>query len=69
MESHGVPGRVHVTEATYQALRTTFDFEPRGPIDIKGKGAMSTYVLVGPKPAPLTRSLSNPTIPPSNTSQ
>jgi class 3 adenylate cyclase len=49
MESHGIAGRVQVTEATYRALRTTFEFEPRGPIEIKGKGAMSTYVLVGVK--------------------
>jgi class 3 adenylate cyclase len=49
MESHGIAGRVQVTEATYQALRTAFDFEPRGPIEIKGKGTMSTYVLIGRK--------------------
>jgi class 3 adenylate cyclase len=49
MESHGLPGRVHVTESTYQALQSTFDFERRGPIEIKGKGAMTTYLLVGRK--------------------
>jgi class 3 adenylate cyclase len=49
MESHGVPGRVQVTEATYERLRDAFEFEPRGLIDVRGKGPMSTYLLVGPK--------------------
>jgi class 3 adenylate cyclase len=52
MESHGVPGRVHVTEATYQHLRDAYAFEPRGTIDVRGKGPMSTYLLVGRKIPP-----------------
>jgi class 3 adenylate cyclase len=47
MESHGVPGRVHVTAATFAALRDTFELEPREPIEIKGKGRMQTYLIVG----------------------
>ncbi|MGZ8501393.1 MAG: adenylate/guanylate cyclase domain-containing protein [Candidatus Limnocylindrales bacterium] len=47
MESHGVPGRVQVTEATYLRLRDAFAFEPRGLIDVKGKGPLATYLLVG----------------------
>jgi len=50
MESHGLPGKVHVTEATYERLRDRFDLEPRGEVDIKGKGRMTTYVLVREKP-------------------
>jgi class 3 adenylate cyclase len=38
MESHGVPGRIQVTEATYRRLRDRFQFEDRGEIEIKGKG-------------------------------
>jgi len=49
MESHGVPGRIHVAEATYQHLRDAYAFEPRGTIDVRGKGPMSTYLLVGRK--------------------
>jgi class 3 adenylate cyclase len=45
MESSGVPGRVQVSAATYELLRERFDFEERGPIEIKGKGAMRTYLL------------------------
>ena len=47
MESHGLPGRVHVSEATYQLLAQDFDVEQRAPIDVKGKGAMQTYLVVG----------------------
>ena len=45
MESHGVPGRVHVSAATRELARDVFAFEPRGEIDIKGKGKMSTCLL------------------------
>jgi adenylate cyclase len=46
MESQGVPGRIQVTEATYQRLRDRFDFEDRGEIEIKGKGRLRTYLLI-----------------------
>ncbi|MEJ7600971.1 MAG: adenylate/guanylate cyclase domain-containing protein [Kofleriaceae bacterium] len=45
MESTGVPGKVQVTEVTYQLLKDQFELESRGPIEIKGKGAMATYLL------------------------
>ena len=48
MESHGVPGKIHVTEATYELVRDRFELEPRGTVDIKGKGPMKTYLLVRP---------------------
>jgi adenylate cyclase len=47
MESHGVIGSIQVTEDTYQRLKDRFDFEPRGSIEVKGKGAMKTYLLLG----------------------
>lgn len=47
MESHGVPGRIHVTEATYERLKEICEFESRGMIEVKGKGRMPTYFLVG----------------------
>lgn len=46
MESHGVPGRIHVTDATAELLREAFELEPRGTIDVKGKGPMRTWFLV-----------------------
>ena len=45
METYGLPGRVHVSAATRQALGNAFRFEPRGPLEIKGKGPMETYFL------------------------
>jgi class 3 adenylate cyclase len=49
MESSGEPGRVQCSEATYLALKDTFDFEERGTIEVKGKGAMKTYFVLGRK--------------------
>jgi class 3 adenylate cyclase len=51
MQSRGLADRIHVTEAVYQLLRTDFDFEPRGEIEIKGKGPMKTYFLTGTRSA------------------
>jgi class 3 adenylate cyclase/HAMP domain-containing protein len=47
MESHGQPGRIQVTEATYRLLREQYEFEARREVQVKGKGCMFTY-LVGP---------------------
>jgi guanylate cyclase len=49
MESHGTPGRIQVTDRTYALLKDAFDFEQRGCIDIKGKGEMNTWYLLGRK--------------------
>jgi class 3 adenylate cyclase len=50
MESTGVPGRVQVTPETHERLRDRFAFERRGPIQVKGKGAIETWLLVGRRP-------------------
>jgi class 3 adenylate cyclase len=47
MESHGVPGKVQVDEQTGQLLQGHFQLEDRGLIDVKGKGSVHTYFLVG----------------------
>ncbi len=47
MESHGVQGRIHCTQAVRDQLKDSFHFESRGNIDIKGKGSMPTWVLLG----------------------
>lgn len=49
MESHGLPGRIHVTQFTYELLEDKYVFEPRGEIEVKGKGKMSTYFLIDRK--------------------
>lgn len=46
MESTGEPNRIQVTDVIYQRLRDRFEFEPRGLIQVKGKGAMQSYWLV-----------------------
>ena len=47
MESSGVPGRIQVTERTFRRLRDRYRLERRGPVEVKGKGPMITYFLVG----------------------
>jgi adenylate cyclase len=47
MESTGIAGRVQVTEATYRRLCDQYCFEDRGEIEVKGKGRLRTYFLVG----------------------
>ena len=47
MESHGIAGCIQVTERTYQRLRDGYRFQRRGPIQVRGKGEMVTYFLVG----------------------
>jgi class 3 adenylate cyclase len=46
MESHGLAGCIQVTARTYERLKHEYRFERRGPIYVKGKGQMVTYVLV-----------------------
>ncbi|MDF2734869.1 MAG: family 3 adenylate cyclase [Chloroflexota bacterium] len=46
MESHGIAGRIQVTEATYRRLRDRYRFEDRGEMEVKGKGRIKTYLLV-----------------------
>jgi class 3 adenylate cyclase/NAD(P)-dependent dehydrogenase (short-subunit alcohol dehydrogenase family) len=47
METHGVGDRIQCTERLYRLLGDRFSFEPRGEVDIKGKGPMPTYFLMG----------------------
>ena len=46
MESHGLPDQIQVTEQVYERLKGSFKFEPRGLIDVKGKGPTLTFLLV-----------------------
>jgi len=50
MESQGAPGRIQLTRATYELLKDDFVCEPHGSIEVKGKGTMETWYLVGPRP-------------------
>ena len=47
MESHGVPGRIQVSEQFHNLTAAAFLFEDRGATDIKSIGATRTYFLMG----------------------
>lgn len=49
MESHGEPSRIHATAAVVDRIGHLYRFEERGEIEVKGKGMMKTWLLVGPK--------------------
>jgi len=49
MESHGLAGRIQVTSATYERLCNQYLFEEPRVIQVKGKGEMTTYFLIGRK--------------------
>ena len=49
MESQGLPGSIQVSATTYERLRDRYLFEERNPIQVKGKGEMVTYLLIGRK--------------------
>ncbi len=47
MESNGIPGEIQVTAAVYERLKDKFSFKMRGAVEIKGKGEMMAYLLLG----------------------
>ena len=47
MESHGVAGRVQVSDSTRQLLGTGFLLEKRGALAVEGKGEMTTWFVSG----------------------
>ena len=47
MESLGVPGRIQVSGAVEERLRRRYTLEARGLVEVKGKGSLPTWFLVG----------------------
>lgn len=47
MESHGVAGKIQITQSTYKLICDDFICEERGLIDIKGRGPAETWFIVG----------------------
>jgi class 3 adenylate cyclase len=45
MESGGIPDTIQVTRAVYDKLKDEFEFEPRGAIEVKGKGSVEAWLL------------------------
>jgi guanylate cyclase len=52
MESYSVPGKIQIGAQTYRLIHDQFICEPRGILEIKGKGKLATWFLIGErKPA------------------
>ena len=47
MESHGTPDEIQITRTTWELVRDDFVTEPLGLVDVKGKGEVETWRLVG----------------------
>ncbi len=49
MELLAAPGRIHVSPIVHDRLADRFEFESRGEIEVKGKGRLATWYLLGRK--------------------
>ena len=52
MESQGLPGRVQISEVTAQRLTTSVGLEPRGTIEVRGRGPMRVLLVSEPDDSP-----------------
>ncbi len=57
MESHGEPDRIQIAEGTYRLIKDDFGTTRRGPIEIKGKGTLTTWYL---QPQPELATIATP---------
>jgi len=49
METLSTPGRINISENTYELIKDKFDCEYRGEIDVKNKGMMKMYFVTSKK--------------------
>jgi adenylate cyclase len=47
LESSGAPGRIQISAQTAEVLDEQFVVEERGPVELKGKGCLTTFWLLG----------------------
>ena len=47
MESHGQGKIIQITRATYELVKDKFVCEPRGTMNVKGKGEMEVWFVTG----------------------
>lgn len=47
MESQGIPGKIQITQETYERIKDEFHCEPRGAVEVKGRGEIHTWFLEG----------------------
>jgi adenylate cyclase len=50
VEAAGAPGRITISEATWQHIKGRFETEPRGAVEVKHKGLVNMYFLNRVKP-------------------
>ncbi len=55
MESHGAAGKVQITRETYALIQDEFVCEPRGTVNVKGKGEMEVWYVTGEVGSRMTR--------------
>ena len=48
MESNSEPGKINISEYTYQIIKNDFECEYRGEIEVKNKGMMKMYFVNNP---------------------
>jgi class 3 adenylate cyclase len=48
LESTGLPGRIHISEVTQRSLVGRFHVEPRGLVELAGRGSATAFFLLGP---------------------
>ena len=63
MESHGTPDGIQITRSTWVLLRDDYVTQPLGLVDVKGKGEVETWQLVGPNGSPARTSAPPSTLP------
>jgi len=49
METKSDPGRINISENTYEIIKDVYDCEPRGEVEVKNKGMMAMYFVKGRK--------------------
>jgi guanylate cyclase len=47
MQTSGLPGEIQHAPSTYELLRDTYRCRARGPVRVKGKDEMITFLLLG----------------------
>jgi len=47
LEASAPPGSIQVSQVVADAIADAFEFEPRGPIELKGKGPVEASLLLG----------------------
>lgn len=55
MESTGIAGSIQVSGAVFDRLKANFRFERRDRVSVRGKGQITTYILLGERDAAAAR--------------